>query len=68
MIIVTAQGEYQITTSEGIIRHFPVGSVLIVQLIQFADPDALALVESFGKRSEVRGTTEPRIEVLALIP
>ena len=24
-------------------------SVLIVQLIQFADPDALALVESFGK-------------------
>jgi len=51
MIIVTAQGEYQITTSEGIIRHFPVGSVLIVQLIQiqFADPDALALVESFGK-------------------
>jgi hypothetical protein len=66
MIIVTAQGEYQITTSEGIIRHFPVGSVLIVQLIQFADPDALALVGSFGKavyaapgRPRVSGSSMP---------
>jgi hypothetical protein len=31
MILVTTQGEHQITTSEGVIRHFPVGSVLIVE-------------------------------------
>jgi hypothetical protein len=31
MILVTTQGEYQVTTSEGVIRHFPVGSVLLVE-------------------------------------
>jgi hypothetical protein len=31
MIQVTTQGEYQITTSEGVIRRFPVGAVLIVE-------------------------------------
>jgi hypothetical protein len=30
-ILVTTQGEYQITTIEGVIRHFPVGSVQIVE-------------------------------------
>ena len=31
MIQVTTQGEYQVTTSEGVIRRFPVGAVLIVE-------------------------------------
>jgi hypothetical protein len=31
MIQVTTQGEYQITTSEGAFRRFPVGAVLIVE-------------------------------------
>jgi hypothetical protein len=31
MILVTTQGKYQVTTSEGVIRHFPVGSVLLVE-------------------------------------
>jgi hypothetical protein len=31
MIQVTTQGEYQLTTSEGVIRRFPVGAVLIVE-------------------------------------
>jgi hypothetical protein len=31
MIQVTTQGEYQITTSDGVIRRFPVGAVLLVE-------------------------------------
>jgi hypothetical protein len=30
-IIVTVQGEYQVTTSRGVSRRFPVGSVLLVE-------------------------------------
>jgi hypothetical protein len=31
VIQVTTQGEYQVTTSEGVIRRFPVGAVLFVE-------------------------------------
>jgi hypothetical protein len=31
MIQVTTQGEYQITTSDGVIRRFPAGAVLLVE-------------------------------------
>ena len=31
MIFVTTQGEYQVTTSDGVTRRFPVGSVLIIE-------------------------------------
>ena len=31
MIFVTVQGSYEVTTSENIVRRFPVGSVLIVE-------------------------------------
>jgi hypothetical protein len=31
MIQVTTQGEYQITTSDGVSRRFPVGAVLLVE-------------------------------------
>ena len=31
MIFVTTQGEYQVTTSDGVSRRFPVGSVLIIE-------------------------------------
>lgn len=31
MLLVTTQGEYQVTTSRGVIRKFPVGSVLLVE-------------------------------------
>ena len=31
MIQVTTQGEYQVTTSEGVVRRFPVGAVLFVE-------------------------------------
>jgi hypothetical protein len=30
-IFVTARGEYQVTTSDGVARRFPAGSVLIVE-------------------------------------
>jgi hypothetical protein len=31
MILVTTQGEYEIATSTGMIRRFPVGSVVVVE-------------------------------------
>ena len=31
MIFVTVRGEFEVTTSHGIVRRFPVGSVLIVE-------------------------------------
>jgi hypothetical protein len=31
MIIVTTQGEYEITTSDGEVRRFPIGSVVLVE-------------------------------------
>jgi hypothetical protein len=31
MIFVTTKGEYQVTTSDDVVRRFPVGSVLIVE-------------------------------------
>jgi hypothetical protein len=31
MILVTTQGEYEITTSTGVVRRFPVGSVVVVE-------------------------------------
>jgi hypothetical protein len=31
MLLVTTQGEYQVTTSRGVIKKFPVGSVLLVE-------------------------------------
>jgi hypothetical protein len=49
MILVTTQGEYQITTSEGVIRHFPVGSVLIVE-------DTTVRVRATRLKSPVRRT------------
>ena len=30
-IFVTVRGEYQVTTSDGVVRRFPAGSVLIVE-------------------------------------
>jgi hypothetical protein len=31
MVLVTTQGEYEITTSNGTVRRFPTGSVLVVE-------------------------------------
>ena len=31
MILVTTRGEYQVTTSKGVARSFPVGSVLVAE-------------------------------------
>ncbi|MGE0257302.1 MAG: hypothetical protein AB7H71_16825 [Alphaproteobacteria bacterium] len=31
MILVTTQGEYEITTSTGVVRRFPIGSVVVVE-------------------------------------
>jgi hypothetical protein len=31
MIFITVRGEYQVTTSDNVVRRFPVGSVLIVE-------------------------------------
>ena len=31
MILVTTQGEYEVTTSNGIVRRFPIGSVVVVE-------------------------------------
>ena len=30
-IFITARGEYQVTTSKGVVRRFPAGSVLVVE-------------------------------------
>ena len=31
MILVTRQGEYEVTTSNGMVRRFPIGSVVVVE-------------------------------------
>src|SRR5262249_11727672 len=31
MILVTTQGEYEVTTSTGMVRRFPIGSVVLVE-------------------------------------
>jgi hypothetical protein len=31
MILVTTQGEYEVTTSNGMVRRFPIGSVVVVE-------------------------------------
>jgi hypothetical protein len=36
MILVTTQGEYEVTTSTGMARRFPVGSVVVVEDISGA--------------------------------
>jgi len=36
MVFVTTQGEYQVTTSGGVTRKFPVGSVLVVEDVSSA--------------------------------
>jgi hypothetical protein len=31
MVLVTTQGEYEVTTSNGMVRRFPIGSVVVVE-------------------------------------
>jgi hypothetical protein len=31
MILVTTRGEYEVTTSNGMVRRFPTGSVVVVE-------------------------------------
>lgn len=31
MVLVTTRGEYEVTTSDGMVRRFPVGSVVVVE-------------------------------------
>jgi hypothetical protein len=31
MVFITVQGEYEVFTIEGVVRKFPVGSVLVVE-------------------------------------
>jgi hypothetical protein len=57
MVLVTSQGEYQVTTSSGEVRIFPVGSVVLAEDITGA-----------GHSTKITSTEDVIVFAVALPP